>query len=94
MAVSFDMRVSVPSDVLVSALGDESVILNLKSECYFGLDPTGTRMWELLTTSESIQAAYESLLREYEVQGEQLRRDLDELVEKLVAQGLLETTGG
>ena len=60
MSISFDSKVRVPEDVLVSELDGESVLLNLKSECYFGLDEVGTRLWELLISSESIRGAYES----------------------------------
>jgi Coenzyme PQQ synthesis protein D (PqqD) len=90
MGIPFSARLSAPPDVLVSELAGESVILNLKSECYFGLDEMGTRMWNALTTSESIQAAYDVLLAEYDVPEEELRNDLTELIEKLVDQGLLE----
>ena len=93
MAIPFSARLSTPSDVLVSELAGESVILNLKSECYFGLDEMGTRMWSALTTSESIQAAYDGLLAEYAVDEKELRHDLSELIEKLVDQGLLEVAG-
>jgi hypothetical protein len=84
------MKVVVPANVLVRELDGESVLLNLNSECYFGLDEVGTRMWTLLTASESVQAAYEKLATEYDVDAEQLRQDLDSLIEKLVDQGLLE----
>jgi hypothetical protein len=90
MTISFDARVSVPPDVLISELAGESVILNLKSECYFGLDQVGTRMWTALTTSESIQAAYDGLLAEYDVSEGQLKQDLTELLSKLLDRGLLE----
>ena len=93
MTISFSARVSAPSDVLVSELAGESVILNLKSECYFGLDPVGTRMWAALTTAGSIQAAFDELLAEYDVPEEQLRQDLSELIEKLTQQGLVEIKG-
>lgn len=93
MAITFAMRVTVPSDVLMQELDGESVFLNINSGCYFGLDEVGTRMWQVLTTSESIQAAYEVLLAEYEVDAEMLRRDVQELVEKLREQGLVEVRG-
>ena len=83
----------MPSDVLISEVGGESVLLNLKSERYFGLDEIGTRMWKALTTSDSIQMAYESLLAEYDVEDDRLRQDMDELIEKLVEQGLMEVSG-
>jgi hypothetical protein len=69
------------------------VLLNLKSESYFGLDQVGTRMWALLTTSDSVQAAYEKLLDEYDVSADELRQDMRDLIEKLIAHGLVEVAG-
>jgi hypothetical protein len=90
MPISFNARVLVPRDILVSELAGESVILNLNSECYFGLDQMGTRMWNALTKAASIQDAYEALLAEYDVPEDKLRQDLTELVSRLLDQGLLE----
>lgn len=90
MSIPFESRVSVPSGVLVSEVGLESVFLNLKSESYFGLDEIGTRMWKLLTESSSIQVAYDTLLQEFDIDETQLQSDLDELIQKLVANGLIE----
>jgi Coenzyme PQQ synthesis protein D (PqqD) len=89
MTTSFAMRVAVAPDVMFRVVGEESVLLHLKSETYMGLDPVGTRMWTLLTESESIQRAYEVLLGEYEVDGQQLRRDLEDFVGKLVEHDLV-----
>ena len=92
MAISFTDRVKVPDDVLISGLQNESVILNLDSERYFGLDDVGTRMMSVLTSADSIQAAYETLLEEYDVEDEVLRRDLISIIEQLVEQGVAEIT--
>ena len=94
MKVPFTMRVFVPKHVLVRQIEGESVLLNLQSERYFGLDEVGSRMWASLTTADSIQASYETLLGEYEVDAEQLRRNLEELIEKLIENGLVEVSGG
>jgi len=90
MSIPFDARVRLPDDVLVSQLDGESVLLKLKSECYFGLDDIGTRIWELLLSSDSIERAYEGVLAEYDVDPNQFRSDLSELLDSLVQQGLLE----
>jgi hypothetical protein len=89
MSISFSDRVKIPDDVLISKLQEESVILNLDSERYYGLDDVGTRFLSALTTSESIEAAYEKLTKEYDVDGQLLRQDLLELVENLVEQGII-----
>ncbi len=67
----------VPAHVLIRHLDGESVLLNLESERYFGLDGTGTRMLELLTTSSNVDAAYEKLLEEFEVEPALFARKLE-----------------
>ena len=83
-------RATAPKHVLVRLLDAESVLLNLETERYFGLDETGTRMWQLVTNSSNLDAAYQQLLAEYDVQPELLREDLTELVGRLVENGLLQ----
>lgn len=86
----FSERVIIAPEVIVRILGDESVLLNPKTGLYFGLDAVGTRMWTALTSSESIEVAYDALLAEYDVENGQLRRDLEDLVSKLLEQQLIE----
>jgi|SRR5580704_8108929 hypothetical protein len=87
--VEFENRTVVPRHVLVRHLEGESVLLNLQTERYFGLDTTGTRMWEHLASSPSIREAYEKLLEEFEVEPGLLRANLSELLTNLVQNGLL-----
>jgi Coenzyme PQQ synthesis protein D (PqqD) len=93
LAISFDAHVAVPPHVLLQQVGEESVLLDLKTETYFGLDPVGTRMWEALTTAATVDAAYRELLETYEVEPNRLRLDMEELIENLLRNGLVETTG-
>jgi len=94
MEISFAMKAQVPADVLVQELQGESVLLNVQSGRYFGLDEVGTRMWAALTAAESLQAARDALLAEYDVDAERLEQDLRGLVERLVEHGLVEVRGG
>ena len=89
MTISFSDRVRVPDDVLISNLQEESVILNLDSERYYGLDGVGTRFLSALNESESIEAAYEVLRDEFDVDAQSLRQDLLDLIENLLEQGIL-----
>jgi hypothetical protein len=88
--ISFNQQITVTPDTLINQVGEESVLLNLGNEMYFGLDEVGTSMWQALTNSSTIQQAYESLLKEYNVEEGQLRQDLSDLIEKLAANGLVE----
>jgi hypothetical protein len=91
MAISFTERVSVAPDVLFRVLGEEGVLVNLTTGRYLGLDMVGTRMWNVLTNATSIQAAYEELLQEYEVEPARLRADVAEFIDQLLGQKLIET---
>jgi coenzyme PQQ synthesis protein D (PqqD) len=88
--VELTMRAVVPAHVLIRHLDGESVLLNLESERYFGLDATGTRMWELLTSQPCIAVALEKLQEEYEVEPAVLRSHLTQLLSGLVENGLLQ----
>ena len=94
MSTSFAQRVSIPDSVMFRELEGESVILDLDSDSYFGLDQIGTKMWEAVTEADSIQAAYDVLLEEYEVEADTLRADLSELLDTLLARGLIEVVNG
>ncbi len=82
--------ISIPASVLVRGLGEESVLLNLDNECYFGLDDIGTCMWAALTGSPRIEDAFAALLAEYDVEPEQLRNDLAAFVHQLAEAGLVQ----
>jgi hypothetical protein len=90
LMLSFADRAAAPAHVLVRFLDRESVLLNLETERYFGLDETGTRMWQLATDSPSIDVAYEQLLAEFDAEPELLRSNFLELLNRLVDNGLLQ----
>lgn len=94
MTFSFNDRIKLPEDVLISGLQAESVLLNLNSERYYGLNDVGTRMLTVLSVSDSIGAAYHSLLDEYDVEAEVLRNDLISTIEELSKHGLVEIISG
>jgi len=76
-------------DVLLQDLNGEAVLLNLRNGQYYGLDENSYHMYKTLTSSSSVQAAYEALSQEYEIEPGQLRSDLDQFLEHLLANGLL-----
>jgi len=90
VTVSFADRAETLPHVLVRFLDKESVLLNLETERYYGLDETGTRMWQVLTAAPSIAAAYQELQNEFDVESDLLRLHLTELLARLVDNGLLQ----
>ena len=89
MALSLDTHVRIPEEVVFRVLEAESVVLNLESGIYFGLDDVGTRMWQLIDELQSLRGVADALAREYEAPREQLDSDLIAFVEQLHAKGLV-----
>lgn len=83
-------RVCKPDHVLVQPLNGELALLNLNDERYFTLDDTGTRMWDVLTSSPSIGHALERLQGEYDADSGQIGHDLDALLRQLVEYDLVQ----
>ena len=90
MQILKDQKASISSEVLFQEVSGETVLLDLASENYFGLDEIGTRIWGLLQSGASIGETMDTLMEEYEVERETLEKDVGELLEKLVEAGLIE----
>jgi hypothetical protein len=87
--MDLNVHVTLSPDALHQEVAGETVILDLSSETYFGLDEVGTRVWQLLEANGNLQAVYDALLEEYEVDAEQLGADLDSLLSSLRESGLI-----
>lgn len=92
--LSLSPRVKPNEDVVWRNLQGESVLLDLKSGVYFGLDTVGTRIWTMLQDHDDLQVVLAELLGEYDVAEETCARDLMDLVTALAEKGLVQTQGG
>lgn len=82
-------KVTIPSQVMARQVGEETVILDLNSGTYFGLDPVGARIWTLLSEGKTAGEVCAVLLDEYEVEAERLQQDMSKLLDELVGRGLV-----
>ena len=87
-------RVRVPEHVVYRDFGDETVVLNLDSGMYHGLNRTAAAMLSVLGESDTVGAAVERLAREFEQPPEVIERDLLDLCRSLDERGLIEHDGG
>lgn len=84
---------SVPEHVVARKLDDEMVLLNLDSGEYFGLNDTGTRIWELLADGRGRDEVVRRLIEEFEVAAEVASDHVAALCEELLEAGLLAREG-
>jgi hypothetical protein len=65
-------------------IADEVMILNLSDGVYYGLDPVGTRIWQMVQEPRPATQIRVALLAECEVTEERCERDLARLLRELI----------
>jgi Coenzyme PQQ synthesis protein D (PqqD) len=86
-------RITVPAHVVHRTFVTETVVLNIESGQYHGLNTTAGRMLETVEHHGTIAASVEPLAAEFGVPAERIRTDLLELCKGLHARGLIEARG-
>ncbi|HEY3758571.1 MAG TPA: PqqD family protein [Solirubrobacteraceae bacterium] len=86
-----DARVRMPQHVVYRSFVAETVMLNLQTGQYHGLNPTAGKMLDALQTAPTVGAAIPALIEQYGIAQEQIERDLLALVGGLLERGLIET---
>lgn len=89
-----NLKVEASPHALITELDDGAVLLNLETESYFSLNGVGTDMWHQLTTQATVQAAFEALLAQYEVDPTRLESDLHAFINDLKAAELVVVSEG
>lgn len=84
--------VVVAKEQISSDLAGEAVILNLKSGTYYGLNPVGASIWNLIQQPKIISEIQDALLAEYEVEPEQCNHDILAMLQELEAEELIEVS--
>lgn len=82
-------KINISPDVLSQQVSGEVVLLDMKSEQYFGLNEVGARFWQLIQENSDFKTTIESLQQEYDVEFEILNRDLESLTKELEQAGLI-----
>jgi hypothetical protein len=86
--------ITIPTQVMARQVGDETVILDLASGTYYGLDAVGARIWQLLGEGKALAQVCETMLAEYDVTRDEFERDLDDLLKALADKGLIKVGTG
>jgi hypothetical protein len=76
-------------DVVWRRVDEEAVLVNLKTNRIYSLNPTGARLWELISAGNDREAAEAALIEEFDVEEGELRNEVAAVLEELVQEGLI-----
>lgn len=89
---SFDLNNTIISQAdnrVSTRTGEETVILDLASGQYHGLDEVGTTIWDLIQSPITYEALINRLTHQYEISRADCARDTKAFFKKLAKEGLI-----
>lgn len=76
-------------DVVWRRVGEEAVVVNLRTNRIYSLNRTGARLWELISAGNDREAAEAALIEEFDVEEGELRNEVAAVLEELTEEGLI-----
>jgi hypothetical protein len=89
-----DKTIRVPQHVVYRSFPSETVVLNLQTGKYHGLNPTAGRMLEAVERAGSVRDAASGVAAEFGQSQSAIERDLCDLCHALLERGLAEIGSG
>lgn len=86
-------KIKVPQHVVYRGFPAETVVLNLQTGKYHGLNATAGNMLAALEQANTVRAAAGAVAAEYDQPAELVERDMCELCNLLLTRGLVELDG-
>ncbi len=84
--------ISVHPEQLSSDLDGETILLQMSSGLYYGLNEMGAVIWEMIQTPHQFKEIQDKLLETYEVTPEVCQQEVTRLLRELHEAGLVEVT--
>lgn len=81
--ILMDGSITAIDEQASSDLGNEAVILNLKSGIYYGLNEVGARIWQLLQQPQTVLSIRDKILDEFEIDPETCQQDVLAILQDL-----------
>jgi hypothetical protein len=88
-AIDINARIARNEEIVSGKMDDEIVMMSIEQGEYYGINPVGSRIWELLEQPRTAAGLCDILLEEYDVPAEECRRDVLEFLRQLFARKLV-----
>lgn len=82
-------KIKISENVLFQEIDNEYILLNMKTELYFGLNDIGARVWQIISQEGTTDTLIEKIMAEYEVSADVLKADISELLNELSKEQLI-----
>jgi hypothetical protein len=76
-------------EILAAPVGENMVLINLRTDQIFELNRTGSRLWELLCQGYGRAELQHQLAQEFDVDPREVAGEIDRLLDALRSEGLI-----
>jgi hypothetical protein len=91
--ISTESIVNWIEDIVASDIDNEKVMMSVEKGNYYGLDPVGSRIWDLMEKPVQVAELIDTLLLKYDVERETCEQDVLVFLEELRKEGILQVKG-
>lgn len=85
-----ERKYHVVKGVYSQTVGDETVLLDINGEEYFGLNKVGTIIWNLLEEENTLQEIQAKLAKSFNHDPAAIKDDINNLITDLIEAGLIQ----
>lgn len=79
-------------DNVSEELDKETVVMNIQSGVYYGLNKVATVVWNQIQQPKAVNEIQEFISNQYKIDAEQCEQDVLTLLQELETEGLIEVT--
>jgi hypothetical protein len=92
-AIGLASIVVVADGVISADLGAEKALLSMQDGVYYGLNPVGADIWELIAEPRLVREIRDSIVARYDVEPARCEQDVIKILGELSRSGLIEVRG-
>ena len=93
-SITLDTTVARSDGLLAAELDDETVLLGMEQQAYFGLDKTGQAIWQQMEQPRRVREIVAALTARYAVEPDVCAAQTLAFLRTLASQGLIRSEGG
>ena len=93
MSANASLHPNVP-EVAATVIDGEAIIINVLTGVYYSLDAVGAVIWSLIDAGFRNQQIIKHVAKLYGIDPDKVRRDLEDLAARLVAEGIVRVSAG
>ena len=91
--ITLNSTISQIDDIVASDIDNEKVMMSVEKGQYFGLEPVGSRIWEMIEQPSRVSAIIDRLLEQYSVDRATCEQDVLAFLSELDEAGIIQVTG-